>query len=364
MGRAPWRCAGIAALAVVTVAVGAAAAPAAGPARGVVLVIGDGMGLGQVTAASLARGPLSLESAPVTGLVRTFAAGALVTDSAAAATAMACGVRTRPGVVGLAPDGTRLGSVFEAARDAGLAVGVVTTSGLADATPAGFLAHAASRRDYAAILRQELAFGAAVLIGGDFTAYPRARTSRGYLDVVAHAAELVPPGTAVVRDLDALPPPGRPVVALLPPRAAHPEQHGPPLARMALAALERIASDPEGFVLLVESEATDEAGHASDGAYLAEAAAELDRAVRALVQRATELGGVTVVVTADHDTGGLAPTGGSPGGEAALEWLTRRHTALWVPLFAWGDGAPAFAGVLDNTDLGRRIASLLGLPGA
>jgi len=122
------------------------------PPRNLILVVADGMGLGQLSAVSaLVRGPaggLAVERAPVVGLVRTWAGDALVTDSAAAASAMATGMKTPGGAVSTQADGSRPRTLFEAAAASGMATGFVTTSGLVDATPAAFLTHAGHRDEY------------------------------------------------------------------------------------------------------------------------------------------------------------------------------------------------------------------------
>jgi hypothetical protein len=119
-----------------------------GAARSAVLLIGDGMGIAHVTAAALRAGDgdrLAMEGMPVTGLVRTESASNIVTDSAAAATALSTGVRTRNGALGVDPEGRSLGHLLEAAAAAGKAVGILTTDRLTGATPAGFCVHVASR---------------------------------------------------------------------------------------------------------------------------------------------------------------------------------------------------------------------------
>ena len=358
----------------------AASAPAIGPrelppaaaeaaVRNVILVIGDGMGIGQVSAASLllhgADGGLALEAAPVVGLVRTAAADRPVTDSAASATAMATGFKADYRALSVLPDGRRPRTLLEAARQAGMATGVITTSGLADATPAGFLVHVEKRSYHAEVLRQILASGADVLIGGDWTAYGKARRDEGYLSTLADAERLAPEGTTVIRDSSALAGAEPPFVALLPPRPSGDGAYGPDLEVTTRVALDHLAGRAGGFLLLVECELTDELGHANDIAGLVAAVAELDRAVSAVLELASDRDDTLVLVTADHDTGGLGVVSGDrfDDGRARVRWATHDHTAHWVPLFAYGPGAQRFGRVLDNTEIGLELARLLGLSG-
>jgi len=343
--------------------------PPSPSARNLVLMIGDGFGVGQVSTASMvlhgADGGLAVERAPVVGLMKTACADQPVTDSAAAATAMATGFKADYRTISVLPDGRRPVTLFEAADVRGLAVGAVTTGGLADATPAGFVAHAGSRYDYAVILRQMLASRYDVLIGGDFTRKKRPMRQADYLDTLQRAERLAADGVAVVRHTEDLHEAPTPFVALLGPRPGSRTAYGPPLAETTALALERLAStSADGFVLLVESELTDDSGHDNDIDALAEAVRELDAALAVALEFAAARDDTLVVVTADHDTGGVGFVSYDAYGEPVrVGWSTLEHTSQWVPLFAFGPGAELFGGVLDNTDLAVRMAAALGLEG-
>ncbi len=346
----------------------APSARAAGTVRNVVIFIGDGMGDGQIaTAAELAppERPLVIPSAPVTGLMRTTADGAFVTDSAASGTALACGFKTTRGTVGQLPDGTQVENLMEAAHRNGLATGVVTTSGLVDATPATFSVHALRRDLYTRILRAQLTDPLDVMIGGDYAAYPRAAEARGYMEMVDGAAGLVPEGTVVVRSEEELAKASLDtrLVALLPPRETMKDQHGPPLAVTVRAALQRLAQNPRGFVLMAECEVTDSAGHDNDLGGVLAGVRELDAAVAVALEFARTHPGTLIVVTADHDTGGLGIIDGAGPEDVEVSWASHHHTAQWVPVFAWGSGAGTFTGVFQNSDLGPRIGGLLHVEG-
>ena len=133
----------------------------------IILFIGDGMGVGQMTAGRLARGgPLAWDRAAVCGLVTTLASDTIVTDSAAAATAMACGRKTKNGMVGVDPDGNPLKTVLEYAEEQGRATGLVATSSITHATPACFAAHVPDRDQEKEIAAQLAESGVDVLLGG------------------------------------------------------------------------------------------------------------------------------------------------------------------------------------------------------
>lgn len=335
--------------------------------RNVILMIGDGMGVGQVSSASaILYGPgggLSLESAPITGLVRTHAGNELATDSAAAATAMATGFKAPKTAISILADGRRPLTLIEAVKSSGLGTGVVTTSGLADATPAGFLVHAGDRYQYAEIFSAILATENDVLIGGNWIHHHRAKHDKAYLELVDRVDELgTAAGYQVVRDEAGLAHAQPPVLGLFPPRGDSADGHGPELATTTGFALEALASDETGFFVLIESEVTDGSGHDNNISDLVDAVREFDDAVGVAVNWAEQRGDTLVLVTADHDTGGLGIIDGDfDDGVAEIRWATDLHTAQWVPLFAFGPGAEAFSGVIDNTEIGILIAKLLGI---
>lgn len=333
-------------------------------ARRLILVIGDGMGAAQLQAASLyetgGEEGLVLQSLPVRADVATGSASHRITDSAAAGTALATAVKVQNGVIGLRlpGDGSDLVSITGELKEHGWAIGLVTTAFTTHATPAAFGAHAASRNDYAAIardyltgLRPELILG-----GGGYGMDPAAVAEAGY---------------AVVRDAEALEresmraAPGGKIAGLfgegyLP--YIHDGRPGdiPSLVDMAEAAVDFLARDDEGFFLMIEGARIDHAGHANDIERLIPEVLELDAVVEMLLKHPELQEETLLVVTADHETGGLAVTGNRGRGVIPqVKWSTNGHTDTEVPLYAAGVGAGALADVVDNTLLrGAMIAAL------
>lgn len=339
-----------------------------GNPRNVVLMIGDGVGLGHLsTVSTVLNGPgggLAAESAPVTGLVRTWASNDLVTGSAASASAMATGIKTRRKTISKNEDGSDNRTLIEAAAAHGLSTGVVTTSGLADATPAAFLSHSSNRYDFRSILEQILQSDAEVLIGGDYTHHSKAKKQADYIDMINNVESEQSAGKTVVRSGEELWASSGPVVALFPPRPGFVYAHGPPLTDTADYALGILNNNPSGFFLLLECEETDEGAHVNDLDRVVAGMAELDLATRRVLEFARTNSDTLVIVTADHDTGGVAILDGDfDEATATVGWVSDNHTGSWVPLFAFGPGAARFSGVMDNTDIGLRIADLLGLDG-
>jgi alkaline phosphatase len=333
----------------------------------VILFIGDGMGIGHVSAASdLLEYPGSTPAmidTPHVALVRSWVADNLAPDSASTGTAMATGFKTRKKAVGVLEDGRVVRNLFEVARDHGRATGVITTSGVVDATPATFTVHVENRDDYHQIFEKMLASGTDLLIGGDWTHFSKAKKNPAYLDLLARAEELGQDhGYRVIRDPRSIASTGLPLLALFPPRPKGGNSHGPPLAVSALRAIELLRENPEGFVLLVECEITDEFGHFNDIEMVMEGMREINDAVGAVLEATEGNGDTLVVVTADHDTGTLAIVEGDyEEGQATVRWATGDHSTQWLPLFAFGPGAERFTGVLDNTEVGQLIARALGL---
>lgn len=335
-----------------------------GPVRGVILFIGDGMGLANIAAARFALvgadGRLAMERMPVTGLLAVHAAGKLIPDSASTATALASGVKTGNGRVGTGPNGERLRTIAEAAHQAGFATGVVTTAEIVDATPAAFAAHADSREQRAAIAGQLLDSDFDLLLGGGARWFLPPEQPPGVredgTDLLATARQR---GYQVVRDAAELEASRQPkLLGLFDFDIAFVRALEPSLQAMTGKALELVAARPR-FFLMIEHEGTDTLAHHHKFSSMAGAIRELDQAIEAALAFAQRDGQVLVVVTADHDTGGLAIRPGPSPQTMQLIWSTGSHTAVPVPLFAYGPGAMQLTGLRDNTEVPKILARLL-----
>jgi alkaline phosphatase len=321
-----------------------AAAP--GPAPAVIVLIGDGMGPGQLAAASIFRhgeaGRLYLESLPVRGALRTGGPSG-ITDSAAAATAMATGVHTYNGVVGLDRDGAPLENLVERAHARGWSAGIVTTAALPHATPAAFTAHADSRAALVAIADQQIRTTRPEVMLGGGARYVR----DGELETALAAG-----GYTVVATADALATATAPRLFgafadehMTYVRDRAPTTAEPTLPAMAAAALTALDRDPDGFFLLIEGGRIDHASHDNDLARTIDETLAFDDTVRAVHAWAAARGNTTLLVTADHETGGLEVTGpASAGTLPPVRWRWGLHTNARVGVYGDGPGADAFAG--------------------
>ncbi|HEX6306990.1 MAG TPA: alkaline phosphatase [Longimicrobiales bacterium] len=345
-----------------------------GPVRNIILMIADGVGPGVWTAADYAAdNELAVQRMPVLGLVDTRSANSRVTDSAAGATVYATGERVTNRTISVRgcpqpsardtlavewPGGcTALESWFAIARAKGKATGLVTTTNIVDATPAAFVAHSPSRywHQYIAVQLAEAELD--VMLGGgrDWFAGETRSDGRDLLGTLCAASDCVSNASELARYRAG----DRPLVGLFAPGDMDALDRRPvALPDMVEAALARLARDPDGFVAMFETEATDNATH--DNAPLERVTAdilEFDRAVAVTLEFAQRTPGTLLIVTSDHETGGFSLV--ETGRDFRLEYTTTGHTASVVPLFAAGPGAQRFGGYRDNVEIGRTLMEIV-----
>ena len=291
----------------------------AGAPKNVVLMIADGFGPASATLGRAAKGaPLAFDSVLV-GSVETSATDSRVTDSAASATAYACGLKTYNGAIGVGPDGAPCRTVLEAAEARGLATGLVATSRITHATPASFAAHVAQRSEEPEIAAQLAASDVDLLFGGGrgfFTTRPMGDSGPATVDAMrSPAAVMGGAGWTVAVDRA-----GYDAITSLPAAALLADSHlayeidrdetdEPSLAEMTVKALDLLAASGDGrangFFLMVEGSRIDHAGHANDPAAHLRDILAYDEAVAAALAWAARDGNTLVVSTADHETGGM-----------------------------------------------------------
>mgnify|MGYP001162055803 CR=1 FL=1 len=331
----------------------------------VILYIGDGVGVSHWTAAKLAADGLAVSRFKTIGLVDTRAADSDLTDSAAAATAYACAVRTFNGAIGVGRDSVAVPTILEIARDRGWATGLVATSSVTHATPASFAAHVPARAMEFEIARQMVVARVDVLLGGGRRWFdPAVRPDkldllgrlRGTHRLVRTAAELKAVDVTNVRRLAGLfagnemPPAGRRV---------------PTLPEMTRTAVEILSRDAEGFFLMVEGSQPDWRSHDNDS--LAAVVAEVldfDRAIGVGLEYQRRHPNVLIVVVSDHETGGLAieVRGAGRAARVVARYTTTGHTGEMIPLFASGPGADRFGGIQENWQIGKHLRELMVRP--
>jgi len=319
--------------------------------KNIILFIGDGMGCQQITAGKVAKGTLEMERCPVLGMVTTWPANGFVTDSAAGATAMATGVKVKNGVISLDTKGQPLKTALEFAEEQKKSTGLVSTSAVTHATPAGFAAHVPSRGQQIAIAEQIAASGVDVLFGGGLQYFnPSNNPSLPMLQEKMNVA-------FTTKEFRALGAPEKAAALLYPKHPPVATEREVSLAELTEKAIEILSQDDDGFFLMVEGSQIDWMGHRNDGTNLVAEVVDFDNAIGTGLDFAEENGETLVIITADHETGGFALLDGSVKNQTVdkTEFATKEHTASMVPLFATGPGSEVFGGIIDNTDIGKAI---------
>lgn len=328
--------------------------------KNVIFLIGDGMGLAHTYAASIKnKQPLAIESFRHIGLVKTHSASHFYTDSGAGGTALATGVKTKNGMIGMTADSVAVESILRRAEKNGLATGLVVTSTVTDATPASFVANQISRNKVEAIAADYLKTDIDVIIGGG-RKYFTNRTSDDR-DLIAELkakkfiiAETLPELRTVTS--------GK-VAGLLNKDAMPPmPERGDFLPEATKIALNLLKKEKKGFFLMVEGSRIDWAGHDNNAQLIADEVLDFDRAVAVALEFARLEGNTLVIVTADHETGAMSLLNGNlKDGTFKAAFSSTYHSGIPVPVYAFGPGAEAFTGFLDNTEFKPKLVELLKL---
>lgn len=328
----------------------------------VIFLISDGAGAAHWTLARFATDDLALERMKTIGLVDTRGSDHMVSGSAPTASAYATGVRTFMGAISVGPDSLPVKTVLEVAMERGMSTGLMTTTAIQDATPAAFGAHAISRTQLADISRQFIDKEITVLMGGGRRFF-RPDMQRGE-DLLAKAREKY----TYVETLDQLRALRPDTVDMLLGLLAETEmgvvadRGAGTLRQMAATALDILGRDPDGFFLMVENEESDTQSHDNaDQETITTEMLDFDEVVRLALDYQAEHPGTLVLVTGDHETGGLSlPYGADRERTMFTAWATPGHTGVLLPIFASGPGAERFGGIIGNDRVGQILMELLG----
>ena len=331
--------------------------------KNIILMIGDGMGLAQITAAMYKNGnEINMEEFPVIGLQKTHSGDNLVTDSAAAATAIACGVKTFNNGIGVDMDTLPVQSILEMAEERGLATGMIATSSIVHGTPGPFIAHQPSRvlleRIAADFMNTEIDF----FVGGgkkffdrresdDRDLYKELRKRNYYVsDYYVMDFNFVRPRRN--KNFAFFTADDRPL-----PRSRG-REYLPRATKMATDFLSE-RSD-KGFFLMVEGSQIDWGGHNRKADIVIDELLDFNEAVGHALKFAKKNKETLIIITADHETAGFAINNGSTEEELLIEFTANGHTADMIPVFAFGPKSELFSGVYDNTDINKKMRKALG----
>jgi alkaline phosphatase len=324
--------------------------------RNVILFIGDGMGLAQIYAAyTVNKGNLNIMKFPYTGFSRTSSASGYITDSGAGATAISCGKKTYNGAIGVDTDSIPCKTILEYAEENGLSTGLIATSSITHATPASFIAHQKSRERYEDIALDFLKTDIDIFIGGggqyfthrsDSADLVKQLKDKGY-NVFLYPSWILFANSSKVAVFTA--PDQNPRIS---------EGRGNMLPDATEKAIEFLHKNKKGFFLMVEGSQIDWGGHNNDIRYVVEETTDMDNAIAKALAFAEKDGHTLVVVTADHETGGLTILNGDMNaGTVEAKFNTIGHTGIMVPVFAYGPGAQNFSGVYENTAIFYKMMS-------
>lgn len=319
-------------------------------------MIGDGMGLEQISAAWVCNGgKLNLDNFNVTGLIRTWSANRLVTDSAAAGTALATGHKTNNGMVGVTPDGTPVKSLAEEAMEKGKKAGTAVTCRINDATPAAFFSHSESRNNQEDIVAQFAESGIDFLAGGGIRYWQNRKDGRDIVEEVkakGYAFATTKEEMMAVQE--------GPMIALMADQELDYSLDRGDILPSAVAKAIELMDNKKGFFLMVEGSMIDDGGHSNKAGITMEEIFDFDRAVGVALEWAAKDGETLVIVTADHATGGMTLLGGSIDGKnIKVNYSTKGHNGIALPVFAWGPHSEDFTGFYENTELSDRIRKLI-----
>jgi len=333
-------------------------------AQNIILLIGDGMGLSQVSSTFYFQEETpSFVRFPFIGLHQPQPTDARITDSAAGATAFSTGYKSYNAAIGVDGDTIPRETILEIAARRGMKTGVIATSSITHATPASFYAHVPDRNLHEAIAAQLADAPVDFFAGGGIQFFAQREDGVNYLNRLRSQGFT----TDTVR-LPSRINPDKKYGFLLAPDGMPRMQQGRSdfLPRATKLALKHLSENEQGFFLMVEGSQIDWGGHANDARYIIEEMKDFDRTIQVALDFAERKGNTLVVVTADHETGGFALSAAEVRRRGDYRHIrptfsTGGHTAALIPVFAYGPGAERFAGIYQNSDIFGKMMAAMGL---
>ncbi|MDU1891083.1 MAG: alkaline phosphatase [Dysgonomonas sp.] len=334
------------------------------PVKNIIFLIGDGTGLAQLQAGATVNNAnymncngLSIFNMRYLGLQNTSAKDAYTTDSAAGGSALATGELHNNRHISMSEDGKPYPSMTDIAYDAGYACGVVTLGNVADATPAAFYGHSVERDNSDEITDYLLNGKLTLLNGAGMSVFTKRNDGK---DILKDLQSLYRISTSI----DDINTDSKKVICIDERMdLAASEETLSMLADATSQAIQKLSTtNNKGFFLMVEGAKIDYAGHANSFPGSVMETLSFDMAVAAALKFADSNGETLVVVTGDHETGGLTLVDGNvENGHLTARYMTDDHTPLMLPVFAYGPGASEFMGVYKNTQIFHKMKKLLGL---
>ncbi len=331
----------------------------------VIIMIGDGMGLSQISALDyLDTKRNAFDRFPTVGLLKTSSSAQLITDSAAGATVYSTGVRTYNGAIGVSQDTVAIETILEQLAKQDYKTGLVATSSITHATPASFYAHQKLRSMEEEIANDLLNSDVDYFAGGGLAFFTQRKDKRdlvkefqdkGYeMDTTSYQNISDSPNKKGIL----LAPKGMPKML---------EGRGDFLETVSMKGIEYLSSSGNPFFMLIEGSQIDWGGHANDGPYLATELQDFNETINAVLDWAEKDGNTIVIVTADHECGGFSLSSKSVFGKSDYNiidyaFTTTGHTGTMVPIYSYGPKHDLFNGTFKNTAVYSKLMQILEQP--
>ncbi|MCC6721812.1 MAG: alkaline phosphatase [Bacteroidia bacterium] len=326
--------------------------------KNVILMIGDGMGLAQICAGMVYReGDLNLSRFKKIGLIKTNSSDDYVTDSAAGATAFSIGKKTFNGAIGVDSLKKPQATILELAEKNNLSTGMVVTCAITHATPGSFIAHVDSRKKKYEIAKDFTKTDIDVVIGGGMAHFTKRPDKINLIDTLIKNNYTVYDSTYEIDKIKSNKFYKFTNNYHLPKMS---EGRGNYSENASMKAIETLCKNKKGFFLMIEGSQIDWGSHDTSLSYTVNEMLDFDNAIGKVLDWAEKDGNTLVIITADHETGGLSLTGGSLKDKKLTgKFSTTEHTGIMVPVFAYGPGSDNFTGIYENTDIFHKITKLL-----
>ena len=319
----------------------------------IIFIIADGTGVGQYTLSYYANGEFAPARFDHIGMVATHpndgecaTSCKRVTDSAASGTALSAGEKTYNGAIGVDNDKKPVKTMLEWAKEKGMSTGLVATSSVTHATPASFAAHIDYRKKEHEIARQYATADVDVILGGGKKFWPDSLITFYESKGAQFIDNINTPLEEDNRLLGLFADKGLGKVY-----EGNREVSTTQMAKVALSILEK---NKNGFFVMIEESQVDWGGHANNGTYIKGEMQSLNDLVNYILDYQELNPNVLVVLTADHECGGVA-VHDSKDGDLEIKFTSDYHSANFVPIFATGPGASVFDAFIDNTEIGKQL---------
>ena len=310
------------------------------PIKQVIFIIGDGMGLNQMCKLD---SPNHFERANYIGLSKTYSASHKVTDSAAGGTALASGVKTQNGMLGMNADSIPVNSILTILKEKGFSTGIVASCRINHATPASYYAHQPNRNMDAEILADLYANGPDVFVAGGNKLLSIESLEKAGYKYVNNIGDLQKQEN------------GKVACVLATEDMPNALERGNEITLGTAEAIRLLEKNEKGFFIMIEGSQIDWAGHGNQADYMLAEMQDINKVIGLCMDYADANPGTLVIITADHETGGTTIVGE----EKEYKYSTGNHTGAMVPVYSYGTGAENFSGIFENATFKDKILNLM-----